>query len=80
MRGRKPDASSAKLVYDYLRYYVHKHGHPPTQAQIAQACIMSKTNVGRCIDKLEGWGWLEREPQTYRTMVLLHDVEQPLLG
>lgn len=75
MPGRRPDPKSAELVYAFLHKYMHEHGHPPTQAQIAEACYVSKTSVARCMDKLEAWGWIQREPNTYRSLQLLVELD-----
>jgi DNA-binding MarR family transcriptional regulator len=74
MRGRRRDSTTADMIYAYLERYIHEHGHPPTQAQIAKACNLSKTSVARGIDKLEAWGYVERERGTYRSL-RLHERE-----
>ena len=75
MPGRPSDPTTAELVYTFLRHYIAEHGHPPTQAQIAEACYITKTSVGRCMDKLEAWGWIEREHGTYRSLRLVMEHE-----
>jgi SOS-response transcriptional repressor LexA len=75
-RGRQPDSTTPQLVFAFLQRYIHQNGHPPTQEQIAAACHLSKTSVARGMEKLELWGYVQREHGTYRSLkLLLEDAE-----
>jgi len=76
MPGRRPDHTNAELVYAFLQRFMSLHGHPPTQKQIADACYLSKTTIARCMDKLEAWGWIQREQGTYRSLKLMEKEHQ----
>ena len=57
-------------VYAFVRNYIHEYRRSPTLREIGKACYISHTSVIRHLDKLEGMGWLEREPNMPRSMRL----------
>ncbi|QPC82990.1 MarR family transcriptional regulator [Phototrophicus methaneseepsis] len=67
---RRPIDSITQHIYEYVRDYRREHKRAPTLREIGDACYISHTSVLRHIDKLEGMGWLEREPNIPRSMRL----------
>ncbi|MAU09963.1 MAG: hypothetical protein CL607_09100 [Anaerolineaceae bacterium] len=59
-----------RKVYIFVRDYIHDNRRSPTLREIGNACYISHTSVIRHLDKLEGMGWLEREPNMPRSMRL----------
>ena len=60
-------------VYQFLWDYVHAHGFPPTQQEIATDCFLTQPSISRHLDKLEKWGWLTREEGKARGIKLLKE-------
>ncbi len=60
-------------VYAFIKAYIQEHTYPPTLQEIADACYMSRTNVTRYIDRLQGMGRLARDPGRSRGITLLDD-------
>jgi DNA-binding MarR family transcriptional regulator len=73
--ARRPDPTSAENVYRFICNFKAEHGHTPTMRQIADACFLSLSGVGRCLNKLEAWGRITREPNQRRTISLVEDEE-----
>ena len=57
-------------VYAFVRDYIQENRRSPTLREIGSGCYISHTAVMRHLDKLEGMGWLEREPNIPRSMRL----------
>jgi DNA-binding MarR family transcriptional regulator len=72
MMGTKRHQTT-NAVYQFLWDYVHEHGFPPTQQEIATHCFLTQPSVSRHLDKLEKWGWLAREEGKARGIKLLLD-------
>jgi len=63
-----PEPLTCELVFDYVCQYIEQHGYAPTTRNIAHGCQLSETAVRYNLDKLEAWGWLEREPHRARSL------------
>jgi repressor LexA len=61
------------VIYAYIKAYIEQHGYPPTIRNIATACHMGRTTVHYYLEKLEDWGWIEREPGQARSLNLRRD-------
>jgi SOS-response transcriptional repressor LexA len=46
-------------VWKFLAAYIDEQGYPPTLAEIAQGCHVSRTTVERHLMKLDGRGVIE---------------------
>jgi len=57
-------------VYFFIRDYLREHRRPPTLREIGAGCYSSHTSILRHLDKLEGLGWIEREPNMPRSIRL----------
>jgi repressor LexA len=60
-------------VYAYIRAYIQEHTYPPTLKEIADAHFMSRSNVTRYLDRLQGMGLIARDPGRSRGITLLDD-------
>ena len=60
-------------VYAYIRAYIQEHTYPPTLKEIAAAHYMSRTNITRYLDRLQGMGRIARDPGRSRGITLLDD-------
>lgn len=57
-------------VYCCVRDYLHQHRRPPTVREIGAGVYTSHTTVYRHLDKLVGMGWLSREANMPRSIIL----------
>ena len=53
---------TTRIVFVYLRDTIAEHGIPPNIRQISDAAYIGRSTVYRHLDRLEAWGWIEREP------------------
>ena len=60
-------------IYTFIRAYKAKHGYPPSQEEIAQACYRSRPVIVRHLDRLEMQGKIRREPGKARGIQLVED-------
>ncbi len=65
----------AEEVYQFIRAYKKAHGFPPSIRNIADHCLISRTNVIRYLDKLEKQELIRREPNIPRGITILDEVE-----
>jgi repressor LexA len=68
---------TVEQVYAFIKAYIREHTYPPTLKEIGKGCYMSRTNVTRYVDRLQGMGRLARDPKRARGITLLdeHDHE-----
>lgn len=57
-------------VYEVIRDYWQTKGMSPTLREIANSCYASHTTILRHLDRLEGMGWIVREPGKSRSIRL----------
>ncbi len=53
---------TTRNVFVFLRDTIAEQGIPPNIRQISDATYIGRSTVYRHLDKLEAWGWIEREP------------------
>jgi repressor LexA len=58
-------------VFNFIRTYQRQHGFAPSIREISRGCYLSPSNVWRYLDRLEAWGWIRRELNKARTIVIL---------
>lgn len=49
-------------LYCFIKTYSEEEGFPPSVKEMAGACFIAATTVYRHLDRLEAWGYIEREP------------------
>lgn len=57
-------------VFRFIATYLHERSNSPTLREIGDACYISHTTVLRHLDRLEAYGWIEREPLRPRSIGL----------
>jgi repressor LexA len=76
-------------ILDFIEEYLGEHGYPPTIREIGKAAAISSTSVVKYnLEKLEGWGYLQRRKDAARGLRLASGlfssqpnlVEVPVLG
>lgn len=60
-------------IYGYIKEYIREHTYPPSLKEIAAAHYMSRTNVTRYLDRMQGMGLIARDPGRSRGITLLDD-------
>lgn len=68
--SRRSIGPVTQKIYTFIRDYIHQHKRSPTLREVGDGCFISHTSVLRHLDKLEGMGWLEREPYMPRSLRL----------
>jgi DNA-binding MarR family transcriptional regulator len=58
-------------VYHFIQAYYQENRKSPTIREIASACYVSVGTVFRHLDKLELMGYIQREPNQARSIILL---------
>ena len=53
------NVESTTRVYQFILHYITQHEALPTYTQIALAVVLTKPEVGQCIDHLRGAGRIE---------------------
>lgn len=62
---------TTRSIFVFIREYLAMHPWSPTLQEIADACGLSHaSSVIRHLDRLQGWGLIEREPGVARSIVL----------
>lgn len=64
---------TVEQVYEFIKTYIREHTYPPNLTEIAKQCHMSRTNVTRYMDRLEGMGRIARNPNVARGITLLDE-------
>jgi repressor LexA len=60
-----------KSIYDFICQFVAEHGYAPSLREIGKGCFVAHGSVMRHLDKLEAWGWIEREPGRARSIIVV---------
>lgn len=68
-RAPKIDPVTYK-VYEFVRDYHARHRKAPTFREIADGCYVGHTTVYRHVERLCGMGWLERDLNTPRSIII----------
>lgn len=55
-------------VFRFIQQYKDENQISPSIREIADGCYLGHTSVYRHLDKLEAWGWIEREPGQARSI------------
>ena len=71
------DQRTCYVVFEYICDYIDQRGYPPSMRNIADACQLGTTTVYYTLNKLEAWGWLEREPRVPRSLRILRARRDP---
>jgi SOS-response transcriptional repressor LexA len=66
---------TADQIYAFICAFKAKHGYPPSQEEIAQACYRSRPVIVRYLDRLEMQGKIRREPGKARGIQLIKEDE-----
>lgn len=61
------------IVFDYIKDFIANRQIAPTIREIGEGCFLGHTSVYRHLDKLEGWGWIEREPGQARSIRIMKE-------
>jgi len=64
-------------MYEYIVAYQAEHHRPPTIAETAAGCFMSRSSALRYLDLLEKRGLLWREEGIARGITVLQHLETP---
>jgi DNA-binding MarR family transcriptional regulator len=64
---------TVEQVYTFIKNYIYEYTRSPSLKEIADGCFMSRTNVTRYVDRLEGMGRIARDPKFARSIILLKD-------
>lgn len=57
-----------QTVFDFIRRYIDENHFSPTLREIGEGCYTGHTSILRHLDRLEGMGWIEREPGKPRSI------------
>lgn len=66
-------SGTTQTIYDFIRAYYQENRKSPTIREIASACYVSVGTVFRHLDRLEMLGYIQREPNQARSIVLLKE-------
>lgn len=73
-----PKFKTTRQLYDFIEARMREEGRSaPTLAQMGRFVHMSPSGVSRHLDRLEAWGWIQREPNRAREIVLLRRKREP---
>jgi repressor LexA len=77
--------STRERIFDFIRDFLAVKGYAPTVRDIVRGCNISTTSVVQHhLDKLEKEGYIQRDPQVFRSIRLVEpeavNIEVPLLG
>lgn len=65
------DPQTLEDVFDFLCQYNRQFGYSPTLREVAEACYMSRPNMYRYLDRLEGQGRIVRDPGIARGITIV---------
>lgn len=76
MKKRKVDRAAQreqqlKQILAYIEQYIEREGRSPSFEDIADGTYMTRSNVVRYIDWLEGRGYIKRVPGVPRSISLV---------
>lgn len=63
-------APTTHTIYEFIRDYLKAERRSPAQREIAEGCYLAHTTVLTHLARLEGMGWIEREPNIARSIRL----------
>ena len=63
-------------VFEFICAYTEEQGFPPSITDIAQHCYISTSAVGRHLDRLEAWEWIQRQSGKARSIKILKACEK----
>ena len=66
------DPQTLEDVFNFLCQYDRQFGYSPTMREIADACYMSRPNMYRYLDQLEGQGRISRSSGIARGITVLN--------
>lgn len=77
--------STRERIFGFIRDFLAVKGYAPTVRDIVRGCNISTTSVVQHhLDKLEKEGYIQRDPQVFRSIRLVEpeavNIEVPLLG
>jgi repressor LexA len=77
--------STRERIFGFIRDFLAAKGYAPTVRDIVRGCNISTTSVVQHhLDKLEKEGYIQRDPQVFRSIRLVEpeaaNIEVPLLG
>jgi SOS-response transcriptional repressor LexA len=61
---------NTEQVFIFIEEHIKTEGFAPSIREISAACYMGRSSVIRHLDKLEKWGWLQRQEGKARSIVL----------
>lgn len=65
-------SSRQKAMYHFIGEYVDRHGYPPSIRDIQAGCDISSTSVvDYNLKKMEALGYIRRDPEVSRSIVLV---------
>jgi len=63
--------ATTESVYEFVKMYHADYHKSPTMREIAAGCFIATGSVIRHLDRLEMSGYIQREPNQARSIVLL---------
>ncbi len=61
---------TTRTIYEFIRDYLKTERRSPAQREIGDGCYIAHTSVLTHLARLEGMGWIEREPNIARSIRL----------
>jgi hypothetical protein len=65
------DPQTLEDVFDFLCQYNRQFGYSPTLREVSEACYMSRPNMYRYLDRLEGQGRIVRDSGIARGITIV---------
>lgn len=69
-KGKTMMHQTTEDVYAFIQSYFEKHHYAPSYREIAEGCYLAMGSLVRHLDRLEAWGWIQREPGRARSIWL----------
>jgi DNA-binding MarR family transcriptional regulator len=64
------DPQTLEDVFNFLCQYYRQFGYSPTMREVSEACYMSRPNMYRYLDRLEGQGRITRSSGIARSITI----------
>jgi repressor LexA len=64
--------TDTEQIFVFIKKYIDEIGYSPSLREIASGVYLSVSSVLRHLDKLEAWGWITRDPNKARSIIVLH--------
>jgi len=71
LRDDKVFQETLDCMYRFIQSYIQSYGFGPSLREIGEGCHLSKSIVGRYLDRLEMQGRITREPGLPRSIHVL---------